>query len=104
MVKYALHDIASVIAAAQAGKVHFASTKVEQRTANEGFNHLDVCHCITAISTDTYRTTLQYENSPTAFDVHLCRFRGETIYLKLKLTPSGTVVVLASFHRSEYYA
>ena len=102
MVNSAFHDISKVIDAAQRGKVHFASRSAEQRTTEEGFSHEDVCDCIACISTESYKTTLQFEGSPTPFDVHLCQFRGDIVYIKLKLTCEGMVLVLASFHRSEY--
>jgi len=102
MVNKPFHDLANIIFAASAGKVHFAARSVEQRTTNEGFSQEDVCECITTISNETFKTTVKFENSPLPFDVHLCPFQGNTIYLKLKLTCEGAVVVLASFHKSDY--
>jgi hypothetical protein len=102
MVKYPFHDILRIVVAANAGKVHFATRRVEQRTTSEGFSHEDICECISTISERTFKTTIKFENSPTPFDVHLCPFQGKIIYLKLKLTCEGTVVVLASFHQSDY--
>jgi len=102
MVNTLFHDISNIIIAAGAGKVHFAARSVEQRTTNEGFSQEEVCKCISSISKDTFKTTVKYENSPVPFDVHLCPFQGNIIYLKLKLTCEGAVVVLASFHKSDY--
>ena len=102
MVNIPFHDISNIVIAARAGKVHFAARSVEQRTSNEGFSQEEICKCISNISNETYRTTVKFENSPVPFDVHLCPFQGEIIYLKLKLTSERAVVVLASFHKSEY--
>ena len=102
MVNNAFHDISKIVAVANAGKVHHATRSVEQRSTSEGFSQQDICECISNISEDTFRTTIQYQNSPVPFDVHLCPFQGNIIYLKLKLTCEGAVVVLASFHKSDY--
>jgi len=104
MVNYPYHDVSKVTSAARAGMVHFATRNVEQRTTNEGFSQENVCECISTISNEVFKTTIKYENSPSPFDVYLCPFRGKIIYLKLKLTCEGAVVVLASFHKSEYSA
>ncbi len=102
MVKKPFHEILNVINAASAGKVHFAARSVEQRTTNEGFSQKQICECISNISQEAYKTTVKYENSPVPFDIYLCSFQDDIIYLKLKLTCEGAVVVLASFHRSDY--
>lgn len=102
MVNKPFHDISNIIVAASAGKVHFAARSVEQRTTNEGFSHEEICACISNISKGNFKTTVKFENSPLPFDVYLCSFQGEIVYLKLKLTCEGTVVVLASFHKSDY--
>ena len=102
MVNRPFHDIPNTIIAAGASKVHFAARSVEQRTTDEGFSHKEVCECICNISLGTFKTTVKFENSPVPFDVYLCPFQDDIIYLKLKLTCEGTVVVLASFHKSDY--
>lgn len=102
MVNSSFHDIANIIIAARACKVHFAARRVEQRTTNEGFSQEEICKCISSISMENFVTTIKFENSPVPFDVYLCPFQGDIIYLKLKLTCEGTVVVLASFHKSDY--
>ena len=102
MVNSPFHDISKIVVAANAGKVHFAARSAEQRTTSEGFSHEDICECISTISEMTFKTTVKYENSPTPFDVYLCPFQDQIIYLKLKLACEGAVVVLASFHQSDY--
>ena len=102
MVNKPSHDIFNVINAASAGKVHFAARRIEQQTTNEGFSQEQICECISNISQEAYKTTVKFENSPVPFDVYLCPFQDDIIYLKLKLTCEGAVVVLASFHRSDY--
>ena len=102
MVKKPFHQILNLINAASAGKVHFAVRSVEQRTTNEGFSQKQICECISNISQEAYKTTVKFENSPVPFDIYLCSFQDDIIYLKLKLTCEGAVVVLASFHRSDY--
>lgn len=102
MVNNSFHDISDIIFAANAGKVHFAARSVEQRTSNEGFSHDEICECISNLSADTFKTTVKFKNSTIPFDVHLCPFQGDIIYLKLKLTCEGAVVILASFHKSDY--
>ncbi len=102
MVNRPYHDISGVIVAASVGKVHFAARSVEQRTSSEGFSQEEICECIANISMETFKTTVKFANSPTPFDVYVCPFRSDLIYLKLKLTCKGTVVVLASFHISDY--
>ena len=102
MVNNPFHDILNICMAANADNFHFAARKVEQRTTNEGFSHEEVCECISNISAETFRTTTRFENSPVPFDIHLCPFQGDIIYLKLKLSCEGAVVVLASFHKSDY--
>lgn len=104
MVNYPYHDVSKVTSAARAGMVHFAARNVEQRTTSEGFSQENVCACISTISNADFKTTIKYENSPSPFDVYLCPFQGNIIYLKLKLTCEEAVVVLASFHKSEYSA
>ena len=93
MVKKPFHEILNVINAA---------SSVEQRTTNEGFSQKQICECISNISQEAYKTTVKFENSPVPFDIYLCSFQDDIIYLKLKLTCEGAVVVLASFHRSDY--
>ena len=102
MVNNPFHDISNITIAASAGKVHFAARSVEQRTTSEGFSQEDICECISNISMETFKTTVNFENSPVPFDVYLCPFQDDIIYLKLKLTCEGAVVVLASFHKSDY--
>ena len=102
MVNKPFHDISNIIAAASTGKVHFAARSVEQRSTNEGFSQEEICECISNISKETFKTTVKFENSPVPFDVYLCPFQDDVIYLKLKLTCEGAVVVLASFHKSDY--
>ena len=102
MVNNPFHDISNIIVAASTGKVHFAARSVEKRTANEGFSQEEICECISSISKETFKTTVKFENSPVPFDVYLCPFQDDIIYLKLKLTCEGSVVVLASFHKSDY--
>lgn len=102
MVNKPLHDVEAVVTAALNGKVHFSGRNAERRATEEGFTHEDVCRCTSEISNETYRTTIPYPDSRIPFDVHLCLFQGQTVYLKLKLTTTGSVVVLASFHKSEY--
>ncbi len=102
MVNNPFHDISNIIIAASVGKVHFAARSVEQRTTSEGFSQEDICECIGNISMETFKTTVNFENSPVPFDVYLCPFQDDIIYLKLKLTCEGAVVVLASFHKSDY--
>jgi hypothetical protein len=102
MVNNSFHDISKIIVAANVGKVHFAARGVEQRSTNEGFSHEDICECISTISERTFKTTVKFENSPTPCDVHLCPFQDMIIYLKQKLACEGAVVVLASFHQSDY--
>lgn len=102
MVNTPFHDISHIIIAASAGKVHFAARSVEQRTTNEGFSQEEICECIANVSKEAFKTTVKFENSPVPFDVYLCPFQGVIIYLKLKLTCEGAVVILASFHKSDY--
>ncbi len=102
MVNNPLHDVNSVRKAARDGKVHFADRNVERVATGEGFSHDDVCKCVSEVTVDSYKTTISYENSPTPFDVYVHQFQGRAIYLKLKLTCAGLVVVLASFHESNY--
>jgi len=102
MVNIPFHDISNIIVAASAGKVHFAARSVEQRTTNEGFSQEEICECVSNISKETFKTTVKFENSPAPFDVYLYPFQDDIIYLKLKLTCEGAVVVLASFHKSDY--
>ena len=102
MVNNPFHDILNIITAAREGKVHFAARSVERRTTNEGYSQEDICKCISNISIENFRTTARFENSPVPFDVYLCPFQDHIIYLKLKLTCEGEVVVLASFHKSDY--
>ena len=102
MVNNPFHDISNIIVAASNGKVHFAARSMEQRSTNEGFSQEEICECISNISKETFQTTVKYENSPVPFDVYLCPFQDDIIYLKLKLTCEGAVVVLASFHKSDY--
>ena len=102
MVNIPFHDISSVIVAASTGKVHFAARSVEKRTTDEGFSQKEICECISSISKEAFKTTVSFENSPVPFDVYLCPFQDDIIYLKLKLTCEEAVVVLASFHKSDY--
>ena len=102
MVNAPFHNILNVITAANAGKVHFAARSVEQRTTNEGYSQEQICECISNIPRETYKTTVTFENSPVPFDVYLCPFHDDIIYLKLKLSCEGAVIVLASFHKSDY--
>ena len=102
MVNNPFHDISNIIVAAGNGRVHFAARSVEQRLTNEGFSQEEICECISSISKGTFKTTVKFKNSPVPFDVHLCPFQDDIIYLKLKLTCEGAVVVLASFHKSDY--
>ena len=102
MVKIPFHDILKITVAARNGKVHFAARSVEQRSTNEGFSQEEICECISNVSKETFKTTVKFENSPVPFDVYLCPFQDDIIYLKLKLTCEGAVVVLASFHKSDY--
>ena len=97
-----LHDPDKVRSLAEQGTVHYASTSVEIRASSEGFSYEDVCKCITQVSDETYRTTLPYKNSPSPFDVHLCTWKDKIVYLKLKLSPSNMLVVVGSFHESDY--
>jgi hypothetical protein len=102
MVNNPFHNISDIIVAAGNGKVHFAARSVEQRSTNEGFSQEEICECISNISKETFKTTVKFENSPVPFDVYLCPFQDDIVYLKLKLTCEGAVVVLASFHKSDY--
>ena len=83
MVNNPFHNISNIIVAASNGKVHFAARSVEKRTTNKGFSQEEICECISNISKETFKTTVKFENSPVPFDVYLCPFQDDIIYLKL---------------------
>lgn len=97
------YDLQAVQALVQSSSFHFAGTRTFAHLVKMGFDDKDVVTAFLNLTPNDFRKSHQYEGIASWHDVYFLCHTGANgctydLYIKFRLSPTGALVLICSFH------